>query len=125
LGELLEKNQDVTLFRKFARPVGVLCKCIAVRKVWGVEPTSGIGVLAPGATDVAGFFEDRVVDTRLLQAMCDKDAGHPRTYDRNSKRSSRCDVFRTPIRRFGIVRQIELTANQTGGDAVITTDGKL
>ena len=98
-GAVAEVLQQHVLRREVVGPVGLLGARVAVEVVRRVDPRPGVGVLEPGAADVAVLLDDRAGDARLLQPSRRHDARHPRADDDHAQRPPGVDLLHAPTRR--------------------------
>ncbi len=108
-GHPFQVGEDLGLRRPFATPLGVRCEREAVQVTRNIARGSGVGVVAPGATERVGLFEDRErMDSRPSQQDSqadpaetgpdDQDAGGPPGHGPTIGLRSRSKITTGPAR---------------------------
>src|SRR6516225_1295721 len=87
LRDVPEVSVNLRSRRVFVAPLSVRSKRIAVEVRGNIAGKPGIGVVAPGAADVAGALEHREGNARALQIYRRRDAGRTGTDDSHLERS--------------------------------------
>ncbi len=97
------------LRRKMLRPV-FGPEGIGVGMVGAIDPAAGIGVLVPGATDVAVFLDDLERDPCFFEADCRQQPGHASANDQHLKfgagRLGNVEYFRLQVGILAVHREL-------------------